>query len=105
MASRFVPNPGFLAEFSRSKQLLDVLKGKADEAADNARAVAPVQFGDYQDGIEAVSGIEGGMAVGRVNANHFTSHWIEAGTSDTPTFAPLRKGAEATGLNFEARGR
>lgn len=73
--------------------------------AETAKALAPVDEGDYRDGIEAIWGIEDGTAIGRVNANWFTSHWIEWGTNDTPTFAVITRAAEAAGYTFRGEGR
>lgn len=101
MATRFVPSPSGIAAFASSPALVAALKAVAEEAASNARAIAPEDSGDYIDGIGVDAGVEGGKALARINADDPASGYIEFGTEDTPTFAPLRRGAEAAG--FEVR--
>lgn len=101
---RFVPNPKFAQEIGRSVQMVRFLHDIAEEVAETVRSIGPV--GDspagarYVDQIEAVSGIDKGRAIGRVNAKKFTSHWIEFGTTRTRAHAPLRRAAEANGLRL-----
>lgn len=101
---RFRPNYRAVAIIAASPQMVSEMGERAELVADNARAAwhasgpHPYETGEYVDGIDAVAGVEGGIAVGRVNAHKFTSAYIEYGTSDTPAFAPLRRGADAAGL-------
>jgi hypothetical protein len=97
MASKFVPNPLFEQELLRSTLLQDDLQKVAEDIAEKAVAAAPEDDGDYKAGIEAVSGMGEDGVQARVNANDWKSGLIEFGTEDTPTFAPLRRGAEAAG--------
>lgn len=99
MATRFIPNPAGIAGIASSADLVAALKAVAEEAASNARAVAPEDSGDYIDGIGVDAGLEDGKALARVNADDPASGYIEFGTEDTPTFAPLTRGAEAAGLD------
>ncbi len=84
-------NPRIIPAIATHPVVIAQLKIKADTVAERARAIAPVRKGDYRDGIKSESGIVDGMGVGRVNANDFKSIWIEAGTTDTPTHAVLRR--------------
>jgi hypothetical protein len=105
VSTRYVPNPAQVGELGRSKQLLDELMKRAEEAADKARGLAPVDSGDYRDGIEVDGGVDGSTVVARVNANDWKSGLIEFGTgrpAPTPAYAPLRRGAEQAGLKVEA---
>lgn len=100
---RFVPNPQAPALLARTTEMVEFLGVVAEAAAENARGFAPVRSGSYRDGIEGQAGIVEGQAEGRVNARDFKSGWIEFGTGQpgpTPAFAPLRRGADATGLKL-----
>ena len=98
MATKFKYNPAATALLARTVAMVETLGAKADEGAEACRSIAPVLTGDYRDGIVGESGLVKGMAAGRVNAHDFKSHWIEFGTTDTPTFAVLRRGLESIGL-------
>ncbi len=95
--SRFVYNPTVERQIALSPEVGGVLHERAVEGAAIARSLAPVDEGDYRDGIEAVSGVEGDSQVGRVNANDWKSHLIEFGTIHAPTFAILAKSLDAIG--------
>lgn len=101
MTTRFRTDRSGIAEISRSAQLADVLHDVAEDVAQEARVFAPVLTGGYRDEIDTDTGVEGVTLIARVNANFFTSWFIEAGTVDTPTFAPLRRAAEALGLDLK----
>lgn len=96
--TKFVPDRQAIGLLSRSREMLQVLEEKARDVASIAKGISPVLTSSYRDGIESTSGIDGGKGIGRVNANDWKSHFVEFGTSDTPTFAPLRKAAERSGL-------
>lgn len=96
---RFVPNPMLAEELKRATFLLDDMQRAAEAIADAARGLAPEEFGDYKDGIEAEAGTDAKGVLGRVNANDWKSGLIEFGAGEgRPVFAPLRKGAEAAGF-------
>lgn len=101
MVTKFVPDRGGIAEIGRCADLLKDLEEVANGVVDSAKNLAPELSGDYKEGIDMESGVEGKTAIARVNANDFKSHWVEFGTSDTPTFAPLRKAAEEQGLEVK----
>lgn len=81
--------------------------GEATRGAVEARAAwhaagpHPYETGDYVDSIEPDIELENGEWIGRVNAFDWKANFIEFGTSDTPTFAPLQRGADAAGLHLE----
>ena len=98
--TRFVPNKNGMDALARTTDMQKSMKEYSDSVAESARGIAPELSGDYVDGIESVGGVDNGMAIGRVNANDWKSALIEWGTTDTPTFAPLRKAAEQQGLKL-----
>lgn len=100
---KFVYNPTAEELLKHTAEMAAHLKYAAEKGADAAKAVAPVRTGDYRDSIEADSSASEGKA--RVLATDFKAQWIEFGTIHTPTFAPLRRGAESAGLKVEASGK
>lgn len=69
----------------RSRDMHRMLERVAGAVSGEARRSAPVgrytHGGRYRDGIEPDVGKDDrGHLVGRVNAHHFTSWWIEGGT-------------------------
>jgi len=100
--NRFIPDRSGIENIGQSDEVSDAMKALADEAATEAKRIAAAEAylsGDYYDSIVVDVGEEDGKAIARINADDFKAWWIEAGTSDTPTFAPLRRGAEAAGLD------
>lgn len=97
--SRFVPNPRFESEAKRSAEMKAAMKRGAQAAADEARRMAPVDTGEYRASIRVVETADGA----RVVADDDKATYIEFGTSDTPAFAPLRRGTEAAGLRIGKR--
>ncbi len=91
MVSSFQYNNKVIAGLAVHPDIEEQLKDKAERVASAARSIAPVLTGAYRTGIRAESGRVGPYVIARVNANDYKSHWIEAGTSDTPTFAVLRR--------------
>ena len=104
MPTRFVYSKAATPQLAKGKQMLSALRQFGEKAAAEARNLGPVGDSEphYVDMIDVDLGIEGDTALARVNANKFTSNWIEFGTEDTPAFAPLRRGAEAAGLKVVA---
>ena len=108
---RFVPDPNAGAEMCRSKGWAIHVAALAAETAEAARAAfeaqGPHPYSDepehYVEMIDPDVVMEDGEIAGRVNAHASYSWWIEVGTSDTPAFAPLQKGADAIGLRLEAK--
>jgi hypothetical protein len=105
VANRFKPNPRGIAELARTPEMVDMLESVATTAAKNSQSIAPEDSTPphYKDQIRPTAGVDGDTARGRVNAFKETSNLIEFGTEDTPTFAPLRRGIEMTGLRLKAR--
>jgi hypothetical protein len=99
MTVRFKPNPLAGAILAKTPEMMAFLLGLAESAASAAQSIAPVGTGAYRDSIDAE--VEPGKA--RVNANDWKAVFIEFGTGQpgpTPKFAPLRRGAEMTGLRL-----
>lgn len=94
----FVPNLLGQAEAAAAPGMEAAARAAATVIAAKAIALAPFDPEDpdehYREQIEVDSGIVGGVAFGRVNANDPASGYIEFGTSDTPTFAVLRRAGE-----------
>lgn len=95
---KFIPNPLGIEALKVSPFMVYGMNSVAEDVADRAQSIAPVLTGAYRDSIHAESGIEGGTARGRVVADDEAAPYIEFGTSDTPTFATLRRALEGTGI-------
>lgn len=102
MAGRFVVTPGAEHRLARTPEMLAQLRAAADRIAAEARrnaprsdALPPGRRRHYVDGIAATAGIDKDGPVGRVNAFHFTSWWIEAGSVHNQPYAPLRRALDA----------
>lgn len=104
MTTRFVPSEAGIAELFAAPEMVVAMVQFAEPAAAEARQLVPPdeddpeKFGHYADQVEVDGGVENGVAVARINANKFTSHWLEFGTVKMVAHAPLRRGAEAAGL-------
>ena len=106
-------NPEFAAKWAEGDDAKRLLMELGEKVAAKARELAPVKTGAYHDSIVVDSpgarvagvpvGATGARTSYRVVATDHKSGWIEFGTKDTPTFAPLRRAAEASGLTLEAR--
>ena len=77
-------------------------KDAADQIADIARGTAPVETGEYVDGIQVQETKSGA----RVFASDYKSAWIEFGvpSQGQPAHFNLRKAAEAAGYKFRKSG-
>ncbi len=98
---KFIPNPQAAKQLGRQPEMAAAMKIRGEATARNARQIAPVGEGvggHYRDSIEVEIELVDGVFVSRVVAKKFTARFIEFGTIDTPTFAPLRRGLEMTGL-------
>jgi hypothetical protein len=96
----FIPNLAGIAELGRSKGVLNAMVENAERAAAEARSIAPVDSGDFQDSIHVEVSSEGNQPEAQVVAGVDYAVYVELGTSDTPTFATLRRGSEAAGLKL-----
>lgn len=104
---RFVPNMRGIALLARTPAMSRAMLERAEYVAEIASSIAPRgpgKGGHYADMIDAVAMVIGSLAGARVNANKFTSGFIEFGTSDTPAFAILRTAADAAGLSLTGGG-
>lgn len=81
----YVPNPAFVRDFEESLAGLELRNEAASKIAERAQAIAPVDSGEYRDSIH----VEDGLVV--ADSEHAV--FVEFGTIDTPTFAPLRRAA------------
>ncbi len=72
----------------------DILAGKmalAQEVVDYAQSIAPVDSGDYRDGIRVRRYGKSGVGI---EFSDDASSFVEYGTEDTPEFAVMRKSIE-----------
>lgn len=93
--ARFEYRPGIERELANDGGIGKALGGIADDGASAARALAPVRTGAYRSSISASVERGSGGYVARTSADVAYASFIEYGTSDTPTFAPIRRGLEA----------
>lgn len=78
----------------RQAGMVRTLHRVATTVANEAKRISP--SGRYNDEIEVDDGTdEIGRVVSRVNAHHWTSWFIEAGTVNQAPSAPLRKAMES----------
>jgi hypothetical protein len=110
---RFVPNQSGIAEIGRSPELVQAMDELGNMVADIVRAIGPVDEDSdahYVDQISVDSGIgSNDTAATVISANKEEdgrpiAAYIEFGTIDTPTFAPLRTAVEMMGLPFAETG-
>lgn len=94
MADRVVYNVRVVPELMGHPLMAVALDRMAAHVADEARAVAPFDEGDYHDSIEHDVIVEEGVTKGVVYSDDYKALFIEYGTVDTPAFAPLRRGLE-----------
>jgi hypothetical protein len=97
---RFRMRTGFLPKLSVAPQMTAAMLAGAKFAAEEAKRIAPVLTGSYRDSIRAEV-VEGKA---KVIADDMAAGFIEFGTEDTPTFAPLRRAAEAIFGTGKLRG-
>ncbi len=97
MASRFAANRAFEAELKRSPAYKAEMAVRAKAGAEAARRIAPRgPTGDYVESIQ----VDGN----RVLTDDPAGHLIEWGSVNNVSYAPLRKGAEATGAKVVNNG-
>jgi hypothetical protein len=101
MSFRFVPNPDFAREIDRQVEYRTGKVRVAEEVKKTAQTIAPKRTGAYIRGLK-VKVV--GPAV-YVTATDFKGHWIEWGTEDTPTFAPIRRAVLMSGLKLRSLPR
>ena len=118
----FIPNPMGIAMIARSTMMETMLKGAAEAIAEVARKTAPTDVEEdslwpeldptpYREQITVASGVKEGVVMARVNANKFTSNWLEFGAGPSPyrhglPFPPraiLRRAAETVGLRLVSK--
>lgn len=98
---RFIPNMPNIKRLKRTEDMQIYLGIRAEAGAEKARQIAPVDTGDYRNGITGQAGIDNFTAIGRISAADWKSGFIEFGTYKWPAHATLRLGAEASGLRVK----
>jgi len=87
----YVPNVAVIDAVAAAAGALGVGLA-ADEMVEEAKSIAPVDTGAFQASIHAE--VDGLTAA--VGSDIEYAVYLEFGTSDTPTFATLRRASEAT---------
>ncbi len=85
-------DPDVIAEYLETSE--DILAGKmalAQEVVDYAQSIAPVDSGDYRDGIRVRRYGKSGVGI---EFSDDASSFVEYGTEDTPEFAVMRRSIE-----------
>lgn len=93
----FVPNPLGIASITKQPAMGQAMAEVAEDKVPVAKALAPVRTGAYADSIHVEQTIEGGDMAAMLVADVDYAVFVEFGTSDTPTFAPLRRALEMGG--------
>ena len=100
--TRFILDRSGIRKVGQSRQLATQMHDDAQVIADNGRMLAPFLTGEYRDSIHVEDFLEDGLVKSRAIAGSDHALPVELGTSDTPTFAPLRRGAELAGFRLRA---
>jgi hypothetical protein len=90
MTVKYVPNPAATKQLSVDPMMMAMLAQAAAQGATNARAIAPVETGAYRDSIHPETEPGRGLVVADIRYASF----IEFGTSDTQTYAVLRRATD-----------
>lgn len=99
---RFVPNPGFEARLRQSPEVRAVLHRHARGVARQAERLGQSVSRSYKTSVEDTpQGVRVAANTDPLNA----ASWIEFGSSNNVATAPLRRGAEASGLKTTRRKR
>ena len=101
---KFIATPLLNLKVREMPSVGKAMLARAELAAQAAQDLAPRgETGDYADSIGAVEAPIEGARGAIVRATDFKAAWIEFGTANMPAFAPLRRGAEMTGLAVVAK--
>lgn len=107
----FVENPLGMIALALSPEMAASLKEHADKAVEAAKqewaasGPHPYETGAYLASLKAAIQLSGRRLEGVAYTDSDHGAYIEFGTEDTPTFAPLRRGAERAGLRLVGGGR
>lgn len=93
MSTRFVKNVGFTKELEATPEMREFRRKVTKVAAQAVRDAAPEQTGYYKRRVRAR-----GYSV--VVLDPFW-HLVEFGSTNNPTYAPLRRGIRAVGLRLD----
>lgn len=99
---RFIPSPGFDKRAERTPEMRALLRQSAGRAANEAERIGRQVAKSYTAEVEDV---EGGVRIVATTDDINAASWIEFGNQNLPAHAPLRKGAEATGLKTRGARR
>lgn len=78
---------------AKAAPVLAATRARAELIAERAREIAPVRTGAYRESIHVEQDPQGAQVVAGGPGVDYAAY-IEVGTSDTPTFAPIRRAAE-----------
>lgn len=103
--AEFRYNQSFERDAARSPALKALLRQKGQEVGREADRIGQTVARSYRTEVEDTpEGVRVSASTGGINA----ASWIEWGTgppAPTPTYAPLRRGAEAAGLDLRDNRR
>lgn len=105
--STFVPRPGWTRELVRQPKAVSATHETAQRLSDEIRANVPVVTGqlleDYGP-MEPELVLKEGMPTWQVPLGTSLWHLIEFGSIHNEAYAPVRKAADAAGLDFDSGG-
>ncbi len=97
-------SPNILAIIGKNDKLQNEVEEAANKILDAAKSIVPVNTGALQDSGRIEITEEGAIVVFGGGDTYYAV-FVEFGTSDTPTFAFLRRGAEAAGYALQSKRR
>ncbi len=103
--AKYVPLPGVEGLVATDPRMAAALEVVALPALKAAQQLAPIDEGDYWEGLKVKTGLYQGRAVARIMATDFKSNWIEFGTVKMAAQAVLRRACDAANLRLTSPGR
>lgn len=100
--ARFVYNVAVEGYLRSSPILEPALSATIKEKEALAKSIAPIDTGAFQGSITGEVVYEGGLIRGRLSSDIAYAPYLEYGTSDTPTFATLRRALGMRGAGGSA---
>lgn len=99
--SRYEANPFLEKELQNSTMFIRPFTEIAGKIVEAAKAEAPVDEGNYQEGFEVAGVVTTGDGVAvRITNTDWKAAIIEFGTSEYPFSAPMRRGIERAGYTL-----
>ena len=96
--------PGLEALIGGNAEVKAEVVKAAAKILESANSIVPVDTGALQESGHVEVSLRDGHLIARVTYSTEYAVFVEFGTSDTPTFAMLRRGAESAGFSL-SKGR